>query len=136
MNETLAEKIQLRLSERSKLLSYANETELESLQMMFEHLAYLGKVLHTAREYLDMPHVRRNADGKDYFDCDTLWLWERGLALPSEVESGAISEMVQWYVQEIRRQRGDMTILTVQQDIHILLNVLCGTTPPFPQTIL
>jgi hypothetical protein len=104
------EQILRRLDVRDHLLSAASEERFEQLSVIFAHAEYLGHLLHAARECLEAtisdcgPEVNPALP-----DNTTLLLWERGLALPKEVDDGHVTALVRWYVDQLRYQRQETT---------------------------
>jgi len=104
----LEEKIRERLQERARIIGKTPETEIPHLETIFEQVAVLGQLLHEARQFLETP-LTAMPSNTDQPDPETVWLWERGLALPKEVESGELSALVHHYVEKVLQQRNTAT---------------------------
>ena|SRR5215469_18858968 len=124
------EQILRRLDARDHLLSTASEERFEQLTVIFAQAEYLGHLLHAARECLE-------ASTSDYGPAvnsalpegTTLLLWERGLALPKEVDDGHVTALVRWYVDQLRHQRQETTEGRLARDSVGLYSELQGDEP-------
>jgi hypothetical protein len=127
MTDILAGRLSERLRERARIIGSTSEQKMPELEQMFEQVATLGRLLHAARQYLEN---QPEPEMKDLFpDKETIWLWERGLALPNEVTSGQLSAVVQCYVEHIQKQRKQDISSRLQNDIVSLYTALTGNTP-------
>ncbi len=68
-------------------------------QHLFAQAKALGVALHTARQQLDTSHLEAPVDDS------TLKLWEYGLLLPEEINSGQATQVVRWFIDQLRGAR-------------------------------
>ncbi len=117
----LTMKLAERLSERAKLIATTCECDMDELIHSLDKLNRLGKLLHSARQYLEQNHSVAKAVN---IDEETLWLWENGLALPRELRNGAIMDLTWFYLHNIHKESKNTNIFYLDMAISALQNAL------------
>ncbi len=117
----LTMKLAERLSERAKLIANTNACDMDDLIHSLDKLNCLGKLLHSARQYLEQNQSVAKAVN---IDEETLWLWENGLALPRELRSGSIMDLTWFYLLNIHKEGKKSNIFYLDTAITALQNAL------------
>jgi hypothetical protein len=109
---------------RAKLLANATDDEFDMLTYIFAQTELLGNLLYQARQCTEEPSNLFSSSSGPMPDPTTILVWERGLILPEEVESGVVTTLVRWYVDQIRAQRRESSSGRLSRDIVTLYGEL------------
>ena|SRR5271165_2462985 len=98
-----------RFLEQARRLSQPTEDS-AYWQQVFTQAKALGMALHTARQQLDTAQLQAPVDD------NTLKLWEYGLLLPEEIDSGQATQVVRWFIDQLRDARRSDPTQTLLRD--------------------
>jgi len=93
---------------------------------IFDHAQLLGQLLHTARQQLDTWQFQAPVPE------DLVRLWEAGLVLPEEIETGELTRLARWYIDRLREQHELSHLTRLQHDSIALVTALTHNTESLP----
>ncbi len=89
---------------------------------IFDHAQLLGQLLHAARQQLDTWQFQAPVSE------ELVRLWEAGLVLPEEIDTGELTRLARWYIDRLREQRDLSPLSRMQHDSIALVTELTHNT--------